>query len=1150
MNAPRKPAHFTTSRPVAVLMVFTAAVVFGFFSFQRLPVTLMPELTYPSLTIRTEYPGTAPEEVENEVSRPIEEALGVLGGLNRISSVSRAGLSDVTLEFLWGTDMSRAAQEALEKLDLVFLPREVERPLILRFDPALDPIMELSLAGEGPQFAGEQGLRRLRRLADLQVKRALEPITGVAAVRVRGGLEEEYHVLLNQDALARTGISIQTVIDRLRQENINVAGGTLKEGRAEYMVRALNEYEDLSEIAETVVTRIEGREIRVKDLGRVVRAHREREILTRAQGAESVQIDIYKEADANIVAVAKAVIAAVGEIKEPGSDSEGTDSKTANLRGPGENRPARLAQRLFDTEGARLRVLADRSKFIESSIREVRDAAIFGGLLAVLVLYLFLRDYKTTAIIGLSIPISLLITFAPLHLLGISLNIMSLGGLALGVGMLVDNSIVVLESIFRCREEGDDILTAAVRGTAEVRSAVIASTLTTVAVFLPMVFVEGIAGQTFGDLSLAVVTSLLASLAVAIYFIPRLASRQRLRLDGASSPDLDLRPWKPLASWQMFQAERARATGLFRPLRIAWALIHLLLATALEVIGRLLLLVLSGIAWIATRLIGPALAWAGRLLLVQPARLVSAGVDRLQAGYPGFIRRINARPVAVLVGVLICLAATWETGRRMETELLPEARQGEFTIEVDLPVGTPLEETVAILTPAEKAILAHLDDIEAVLVTFGYDVTNIKRSDEGEHTARFKIVLRQGRDPAAIEDRVLRRLRKLFANIPDAEVRVARPVLFSSQRPIVVELQSDELPTLRALSQQAEALLSDRPELADVEPTLRRGAPEIQVLYDRERLSLYGLSVGAVARQVRDMVKGFEATRFNLKDRRIPVMVRLDEEYRTQVNDIGRIIVNPGAERPISLASVAKLEVGEGPSEIRRVDSQRVALIEANIGEASLGGAVEMIRNTLRGEMTWPADADFAIRGQNEEWERSQASLYLALGLSLFLVYVIMAAQFESLLQPLIIMVSIPLAFFGSAIGLALTGTAISVMVFLGLIVLAGIVVNNAIVLVDCANQLRARGHSLEDAITLAGRMRLRPILLTTATTVLGLLPMALGLGEGAEIRTPLALTVIFGLATSTILTLVVIPVFYRLAGAARERILKPAETGDVVFSK
>jgi len=1125
-------------------MIFTAAVVFGFFSLQRLPVTLMPELTYPTLTVRTEYPGAAPQEVENEISRPIEEALGVLAGLNRLTSISRSGLSDVTLEFLWGSDMSKAAQEALEKLDLVFLPREAERPLILRFDPALDPIMELSLAGDGDRYVGEQGLRRLRRLADLQIKRALEPIKGVAAVRVRGGLEEEYHVLLQEEALARTGISVQTVIDRLRQENINVAGGTLKEGRTEYMVRALNEYANLDEIAETVVTRQEGREIRLKDLGRVIRAHREREILTRTQGSESVQIDIYKEADANIVSVAADVMRAVGKSKtKPPETGPAPWYAPWRKEQPVPEGPLPLARRLAEQEGARLRVVADRSGFIESSIREVRDAAIYGGLLAVIVLYLFLRDFKTTAIIGVSIPMSLLITFAPLHMLGVSLNIMSLGGLALGVGMLVDNSIVVLESIFRCREEGDELLYAAVRGTSEVSSAVVASTLTTVAVFLPMVFVEGIAGQVFGDLSLAVVTSLLASLAVAVYFVPMLASRRPLAFNNSS--DTGAHP-RGLAAWHGFRADWLDRSPARPRWALPWGVVQLVVGSLLEVVGRLLFGCFLGVAWVVTRVLAPGVAWLGRVGLGLPARSVGRFVDYLQERYPVWIRGTLAHPGPVLACVVVCGGLTWELGRRLETELLPEVHQGEFTVEVDLPVGTPLEETESVLAPVERAILADLGEIESVLVTFGFDATNIKRSDEGEHSARFKMVLRPGPDPGGMEDRVLDRMRARFSGIPDATVRIVRPVLFSSQRPIVVELQADDLVALKDVSTRVEALLADKPELADVEATLRRGAPEIQVTYHRDRLALYGLNIGTVARQVRDLVKGFEATRFNLKDRRIPILVRLEETDRAQVDDVGRLIVNPGEERPIQLRAVADLSVGEGPSEIRRVDGQRVAVIQANVGQASLGAAVETIRSVFKNDVKLPVDMDLAIRGQSEELERGRGSLVLALGLSLFLVYVIMAAQFESLIQPLIIMVSIPLAFFGSAVGLLLTGTAVSVMVFLGLIVLAGIVVNNAIVLVDCANQYRERGMDAAEAVALAGRVRLRPILLTTGTTVLGLLPMALGLGEGAEVRTPLALTVMFGLASSTLLTLVVIPVLYTLALNFRKRWFRAPDFSDV----
>ncbi|HKS38360.1 MAG TPA: efflux RND transporter permease subunit, partial [Verrucomicrobiae bacterium] len=876
------------------------------------------------------------------------------------------------------------------------------------------------------------------------------------------------------------------------------------------------------------VTRIEDRNVRMKDLGRVVRTHKEREIMTRTDGAESVQIDIYKEADANMVAVAKAITAAVGTItKEP------KDEKKPQAGPPGMGRRNEgIAQRLYKEEGAKLEIAADRSKFIESSINEVRDTALYGGLLAIAVLYLFLTDVKTTLIISLTIPLSLLITFAPLNLLGVTLNIMSLGGLALGIGNLVDCSIVVLESVFRCREEGDDIVTAAVRGTQEVKGAVIASTLTTVAVFFPIVFVEGIAGQAFGDLGWAVVISQIASLLVAIYFIPMLASRQKLnaRQEGGGA-----RPLRSFSSWIDF-TEKRRATR--KPLlyfAMPWFVVRLAVAFVLELIGKLLLLIVAGALWLLGRLLRPAGAGISKVILAPIVRVSGAFLERLGRAYPRAINWSLNHSALMLACVVACGWITWEAGRRLGTELLPEVHQGEFTFEVNLPVGTPLEKTVASFEEVEKTILANREDIRGLIVTFGFDATNIKRSDEGEHSARFKVVLASGADPVT-EERVIRRLRAYFDRIPDAQLRVVRPVLFSSKTPIVVEIEGDDLAKLKRLSKQAEGIMAQLPALADVEATLRSGAPEIQVTYHRDKLATYNLNIATVAKQVRDMVKGFEATRFNMKDRRIPIVARLDEPARENVEDVGRLAVNPGGEQPIPLSAVADLKIGEGPSEIRRVDGQRVALIQANIASGSLGGAVKQIRSALGGQIQWPPDMKFYITGQNEEWERSQGSLYLALGLSLFLVYVIMAAQFESLLQPLIIMITVPLAFFGAAVGLKLMNVSVSVVVFLGLIILGGIVVNNAIVLVDYTNTLRTRGLSLREAIIQAGAIRLRPILMTTATTVLGLIPMAFGLGDGAEIRAPMALTVMFGLTSSTLLTLIVIPTIYHLVEAAKER--------------
>ncbi|CAM2007601.1 efflux RND transporter permease subunit [Acanthopleuribacter pedis] len=1141
----------TTTRPVAVTMLFVAATVFGYFSIARLPLTLMPELSYPTLTVRTEFTGAAPEEVENDISRPIEEALSVLGGLNKISSISRSGVSDVVLEFVWGTDMSEATQNVLEKLDLVFLPEDAERPLILHFDPSLDPIMELSLAAHGDDTREEQGLRRLRRLAELQVKRSLEKVQGVAAVRVRGGLEEEIHVALNEEALRRVNLSIQDVITRLEKENINVAGGTIKEGRTEYMVRTLNEFVSIEQMRETIVAKDGDRLVRVKDIATVKASHKEREIMTRANGGDSVIIEIYKEADANIVSLAKLIKKEVGTFQtEAEKAAEEEKAKTDEAGGRRRHgRPARdagvsafrlkqdLAQRLYTQEGVELKVVADRSLFIESSINEVRNTAVQGGLLAVLILFLFLRNFKSTVIIGVSIPVSILMTFAPLHLMGVSLNIMSLGGLALGIGMLVDSSIVVLESIYRCLEEGDSVFEAAIRGTKEVRGAVFASTLTSIAVFFPMVFVEGIAGQVFGDLGLAVVNSLTASLVVALFLIPMLASRQgfdNLLADSGGKPMWRFQSIRDLQNMFREASTGMRLLGiltLFIPLRFLVTLIfeglfnlffflmYYLVLIVRRVLVPVLGLLFGVIFWLPLRIMDGLLYWAGRI-------------------YPPIIRWALANSVVVALLLVGCLAWTWHMAQDLESELLPEVHQGEFTIEASLPVGTPIEQTAAVFSPIEKAILAEREHIEELLVTFGYDVTNTKRSDEGEHSAKFKVLLQASEQPALLEEEVISRLRARFEKLPDVGIRVVRPVLFSAATPIEVEFHGTDLKELKQVSDQARRIFAAIPNLSDVESTLKAGAPEIQIRFDREKIQRYGLNLRQVADLVKNKVKGEEATKYNLQDRRIPILVQLEEQDRKGVEDVAMLTINPQGENPIPLESVAELYLDEGPSEVRRIDGSRAAVISANIRGGSLSDAVAAIEVAVAEQINLPEGMTFYITGQNEEMERSAASLYTALFLSIFLVYVIMASQFESLVHPLVIMFTIPLAFLGTVIALKVLGISLSVVVFLGMIMLAGIVVNNAIVLVDYINTLKAKGLERTEAIVQAGQVRLRPILMTTATTVLGLLPMALGQGDGAEIRTPMAVAVIAGLMSSTFLTLIFVPAVYAMVDSAIARLI------------
>jgi HAE1 family hydrophobic/amphiphilic exporter-1 len=1145
--------RFTVTRPVAVLMVFFAVMVFGLFSARMLPVNLMPDISYPKLTVRTEYEGAAPAEVENDIARPLEEVLGVVTGVTRISSVSRAGYADVILEFTWDTEMSEANQDVLEKLDLIKpnLPDEIKTPLILRYDPSLDPVLVLSLVGEGEAYDGDSGLKSLRRVADREVRRLLEPVDGVASVKVRGGLEEEIQVELDEDALRRTGISSKDVISRLEAENINLAGGSMREGRTRYLIRTVNEFDELDDIRELVVATREGRDVLLQHIATVDYGHADREVITRIDGREAVMIEVYKEADANIVDMAQRV-------------RERIDT--------------RVGPKLSREYGVGLAVVSDRSLFIESSIREVRDTAIFGGILAIIVLFLFLREGKVTLIVALSIPISILITFAPLKLADVSLNIMSLGGLALGVGMLVDNSIVVLESIHRCREEGDPLLRATLRGVSEVGSAVVSSTLTTVAVFFPMVFVEGVAGQMFGDLGLTVVFSLLASLAVALFLIPMLVSRELQPMADARSTGEVLRN-----RWVRWTAiiEVKQTVAQFRAwhvLLLPYFLLRTVLHLAFELIAKLLSTVLGLVFMAVVKLIGGVLLLLG--YVIKPVlwafdKLISA-LERLY----GAIIRWSLRHAFIIVGLSIGAFVVMGVGAtRLDSELIPEIHQGEFTVELNLPVGTPLDQTDEAIRPIEQALRERIPRLRTAVTTVGSERDSDEDGERGEHTTKVAISLLAGGgqqqqesdaepateqvaiSPEQAESEALEVVREIVRDIPELEANITRPVLFSFKTPIEVEIRGHDLDELADATELVRQRLIEVPGLRDVKSSIQPGNPEVQILYDRDALARLGLDIRVVAELVRDKVQGQEATKFNRRDRKVPIRVRAEGMDKASIEELRNLAVNPpGAAAmariaagqlgmqtpPIPLSAVADIEVGRGPNEIRRIGQQRVGLVTANIEGGGLGSVAADI-DTVLADLELPASVNTAVTGQSEEWETSSQSLYLALGLSVFLVYVIMASQFESLLYPLIILVSIPLAFVGVVVVLLLLDMPLSVIVFLGAIMLAGIVVNNAIVLVDYVNQLKQRGHETAAALELAGTVRLRPILMTTLTTVLGLIPMAMGLGDGAEIRQPMAVTVIAGLSVSTLLTLIVIPTLYqfvdRLTGAGIA--LTPAEQLD-----
>ncbi len=1076
-------------RPITVWMGILTLLLFGMVGFSRLAVTLLPEMNYPTLTVRTLYPGAAPSEVEQLVSKPIEEAVGIVKGLRRLSSTSRAGLSDIQLEFEWGTDMDLAALDTREKLDAILLPLDIEKPLILRFNPNLDPIMRLGVKTDARD---EASLIALRSWADDELKRQLEAVPGVASVRPAGGLVREVQILVDQDKLAQLNLTPDQLVQRISAENINLSAGKLTQGSQELLVRTLNQFDSVEALANVIVYHQDGRQVRLKDVAQVRDSFAERTDISRVDGEDAVEIALYKEGDANAVQVARAV-------------------------------HAKLAQLAERSDARDITVLYDQSRFIQGAIDEVTSAALIGAVLAMLVIYLFLRDIRPTLIISLSIPISVVATFNLMYFAGISLNLMSLGGIALAVGLLVDNAIVVLENIDRHRQLAaeqalpDDEQTrseAARLGTAEVAGAITASTLTTLAVFVPLLFVEGVAGALFGDQALTVAFALVASLLVALTAIPMLAGRRGFQWPkGAPRPPREV----PASAWGR---TRHYATTVFSfPFALLFRHLPALILTVGLVLGRL-------VKRLAGWVFAP-LAWGFQKLY-----------QALERFYPALLALALRQR---LLTVALALAFTGTAGLllpRLGMELIPPMNQGEFYLEVQLPPGTDVRRTDEVLNRLAQSILSDPAVEHAYSQAGSAALLSSASSRSGENWGRLQVVLA---DPDA-QDAIKATLRQTAARIPDLEAELKLPQLMTFKQPLAIELSGYDLDQLKTASTALAKALADDPRFSDVTNSLRDGQPELAIHFDHARLAALGLTAPDVAARLATLVGGTVASRYTLADRKIDIRLRADEQTRDQIEDIRALIVNPGARHPVPLDAVATIEQSVGPAAINRIAQQRVAIVSAGLTEGTLSEGVVQARRVLDG-LALGSGIQAEFGGQNEEMEQSSRSLKIALALAVFLVYIVMASQFESLLHPLLILAAVPMALAGSVLGLWLTGTALSVLVFIGLIMLCGIVVNNAIVLVDRINQLREQGLPRDEAIQQAAASRLRPILMTTLTTTLGLLPMLLGLGEGAELRAPMAITVIFGLGLSTLLTLVVLPVLYALFDRAQRPVNAPEVT-------
>ncbi|MBS3975773.1 MAG: efflux RND transporter permease subunit [Syntrophomonadaceae bacterium] len=1016
-------ANFSVNRPIAVIMLILIVLLLGMVSLQSLTIDLFPELNLPWAVVITDYAGAGPQEIETMVTRPLESVLGTVSNISEINSFSMVGTSVVALEFNWGTDMNFATLEMREKIDLVerALPEDTRAPIVFKMDPQLMPVIQLAVTGD-------MQMAELRSIVEEVIKPRLERAAGVASVTLRGGFRPELQVNLAPEKLAAYRLSISQVVQALQMGNLDASGGQVAKGDQELLVRVMGRLQNPAEAKEIVVFTPDGAAVKLKDLAEVVKGYRDQDTFTYLDKSPSIGLDINKKSDANTVQ-------AVQEVRQVVRDLERV--LPANIK---------------------ITSIYDQAFFIERTIANITSFILTGGILAMLVLFFFLRSFRTTMVIALSMPISIIATFILIYFSGLSLNMMTLGGLALGVGMMVDSSIVVLENIYRRRQLGLDAKNAAITGTADVVNPLIAATLTTVAVFLPIVFVQGMASQLFKSMALTVSFSLLASILVSLTLVPMFASRMLNGRVGQTQPGNGIRQ-------KILQISSKWQENL-------------------------------------NSLYGRVLVWA-----LAKRRLVVGGVTA------AFIASLGLVP---FVG----------------TEFLPRMDIGMISVEIKLPRGTAIEHTGKIAGKVEEFLIAQpeIASVYTVLGSAGGGMGELGggSSENANILATLAPLAERDRPTRAVAAAVNAETMK----IPGAAITVTEMDAYggmgAAMYPIELVIKGDDLDILAQLAGLVKDIVARVPGTKDVKTSLEEGRPELQVLIDRELAAAYGISAAQVTGTVRAAVQGQVATQLRQGGKEIDVRVRLPEGARSNPSHLEQLMVASPLGFQVPLKELARLEVHEGPQQIERRDQTATVTVTSNLAGRSLGEVMLEIEESLAG-FSLPPGYLLDMGGQAQEMQESFGDLTLALLMAIALVYMIMAAQFESLFHPLVIMFTMPTAVIGVILALAVTGRTFGITAFIGVILLAGIVVNNAIILIDYINTLRRQGMSREEAIKTAGPIRLRPILMTALTTILGLFPLALGFGEGAEAQAPLATVVIGGMVFSTFLTLVLIPVVYTL---------------------
>ncbi len=1003
-------------RPVATSMLYLILLVVGVVSLRSLPVDLLPKIEFTELTVRVSYPNVGPEEIEQMVTDRVENAVSGLPNLERVTSRSEEGESRVRLEFARGTNIDEAANDLRAALEQVRddLPLEAEAPQIRKLDLDRVDVVRVAATSTWP-------LERLTRLLEDDLARRFEQLPGVGSINVRGAVRRQVRVELDRDRLSAAGLTAIDVQEALSRESLTLPGGNVKSGMSDLYVRSMGEFRSVGEVADAVVRTVDGRPVRVRDVAEVRDFYEDVGNLVEVNGVPSVSLGIQKQSGANTVAVADAVLAEIERINAERDD-------------------------------VHLTVVSDQSQFIRQSIDNVRDSALYGSVLAIAILYLFLRSRSSTGIIAAAIPIAVVTSFGLLYFAGLTLNQMTFGGLALGVGMIVDNAIVVLESIVRKREEERlGPAEAAHRGAADVSGAIVASTLTTCVVFLPVVFTRSTSGALFMSLALVIVFALACSLLVALTLVPMLASRMPPSASVAASGGV------------MARVERWYAGGLTRAIR-----------------------------------------------------------------HPALV-------VGVTGALLAAAGALWG---RIPVELTPQTDADEVGVELEMAQGTSIAVVRPYLDELERLVLEHLPAGAVQFVS-----TEIRPGD-----AEIELALRPAGERSMGGVELADRLRgALEGRIPGGEVSVsAQPGLWilrrvfsagGGQDALELQLRGHDIAVADELAQELRRRMGTIPGITDVRVGRREGQPEERLLFDRERIAALGLSVRDVARVVQANVGGVEANQLRDGGEEHGIVVRLAPEDRHTGQDLSNVPLRTPAGDTVPLGALVRRERGRAPTQIQRVDGQRVTYVTAGLeGGVALGDAVKQVQAAVR-DLRLPEGYSLLFGGEFEEQRQAARDFVLAIVMAVLLVYMLMAAQFERLLDPLLVMASVPVALVGVVPALLLTGTTLNIQSVMGLVMLVGIVVNNAIVLVDAVNLLRReRGMAVAAAVVEAGRLRLRPILMTTTTTVLGLLPLALGIGAGAEIQAPLARVVIGGLGASTLVTLVLVPTLYVAASRRVER--------------